>query len=102
MSTRRARQHQWIVLRQKAFRYFNRYRGSYYYVWDNQLLIGVPRWRAIGRVQTEPVLYRTKLNLPQGKTKPLRLMQFTTAPFEPAWATKEEQHDDTRQEQKSI
>lgn len=93
MSTRRAKRHQWIVLRQKAFRHFNRHRGSYYYVWDNRLLIGVPRWRAIGRVQTESVLYHTELNLPQGKTKPLRLLQFTTAPFEPIWAAEEEQHD---------
>lgn len=94
MSTRRAKQHQWIVLRQKAFRYFKHNHGRYYYVWDNQLLIGVPRWRAIGRVQTESVLYHTELNLPQGKTKPLRLLQFTTAPFEPIWITKEDNHDD--------
>lgn len=94
MSTRRAKRHQWIVLRQKAFRHFNRHRGSYYYVWDNRLLIGVPRWRAIGRVQTESILYRTELNLPQGKTKPLRLLQFTTAPFEPVWVTREKLNHD--------
>lgn len=29
MSTRRAKQHQWIVLRQKAFRHFKRHRGIY-------------------------------------------------------------------------
>lgn len=29
MSTRRARQHQWIVLRQKAFRRLKRQRGIY-------------------------------------------------------------------------
>lgn len=45
MSTRRAKQHQWIVLRQKASRYFNRHRVG------NQDING-PRWRAINRAQT--------------------------------------------------
>lgn len=93
MSSKRAKRHQWIVLRQKAFRYFKHHRGSYYYLWSNQRM-GGPRWRAIGRVQTESVLYCTELNLPQGKTKPLRLLQFTTDPFEPVWATKEKHNDD--------
>lgn len=103
MSTRRAKQHQWVVLRQKAFRHFKRHRGSYYYVWNNQRMGGL-RWRAVGRVQTEyermvSVLYPTGRNLPQGKAEPPGLLQFVKAtfdpdPFEPFWATKEEQHDD--------
>lgn len=162
MTTKRARQHQWIVLRQKAFRHFKRHRGSYYKVQDsidkygehplepiederfhdtqsmwtyaltqlqpeptltvevttythmkpisgdkihcyvlNNRLMGGPRWRAIGRVQTEyermvPVLHPTRRNLPQGKTEPLGLLQFVTAPFdpdpfEPFWTTKEDE-----------
>lgn len=35
MSTRRAKQHQRIVLRQKAFRHFKRHRGSCYKVQDS-------------------------------------------------------------------
>lgn len=48
MSTRRAKRHQRIVLRQKAFRYFKRHRGSYYYVWSNQRMAGELE-RAISR-----------------------------------------------------
>lgn len=97
MSTRRAKQHQWIVLRQKAFRYFKHHRGSYYYLWSNQRM-GGPRWRAIGRVQTEyesmvSVLHPTRRNLPQGKMAP-GLLQFVTAPFDPCWVAKEDNHDD--------
>lgn len=102
MSTRRAKQHQWIVLRQKAFRYFKHHRGSYYYVWSNQRM-GGPRWRAIGRVQTEyesmiSVLHPARRNLPQGKTEPPGLLQFVKAPFdpnpfEPFWTTKEDEHE---------
>lgn len=51
MSTKRARQHQWVVRRQKTFRYFKRHRGSYYYVLGNQRM-GGPRWRTINRAQT--------------------------------------------------
>lgn len=97
MSTRRARQHQWIVLRQKAFRRFKRNYGRYYYVWDNQR-IGGPRWRAINRVQTErermiSVLYPASRELSQGKMAP-GLLQFVTAPFDPCWVAKEDNHDD--------
>lgn len=35
MTTKRARQHQWVVRRQKAFRHFKRHRGSYYKVQDS-------------------------------------------------------------------
>ena len=42
MSTKRARQHQWIVLRQKAFRHFKRHRGSYYKVQDSIDKYGEP------------------------------------------------------------
>lgn len=83
MSTRRARKHQWIVLRQKAFRHVKRNQHNQH--------IGIPRWRAVSRVQTETEYermvqcrYHVWLNLPQGKTKPLRLLQFT----------KEDNHDD--------
>ncbi|MFR0592616.1 hypothetical protein ACLUWM_05035 [Limosilactobacillus mucosae] len=94
MTTRRAKRHQWIVLRQKAFRYFKRHRGSYYYVWDSQRM-GGPRWRTIGRVQTEyermvSVLHTTRRNLPQGKMEPLGLLQFVKAD----WTPKEDNHDD--------
>lgn len=99
MSTRRARQHQWVVRRQKAFRHFNRHRGSYYYVCDQH----TGRWRAVGREQIEhkhmvSVLHLTGRNLPQGKTEPLGLLRFVKAPFdpdpfEPFWATRENKHD---------
>lgn len=51
MSTKRAKQHQWFVSRQKIFRYSKRHRGSYYCVLGNQRING-PRWRAINRAQT--------------------------------------------------
>lgn len=66
--------------------------------------MGGPRWRAVGRVQTEyermvSVLYPTGRNLPQGKTEPPGLLRFVKAsfdpdPFEPFWTTKEDNHDD--------
>ncbi len=98
MSTRRAKQHQLVVRRQKVFRYLKRHRGSCYYVWNNQRMGGL-RWRAIGRAQTEyermvSVLYPTGRNLPQGKTEPPGLLQFVTATFAPDWETKENNHDD--------
>ena len=146
MSTRRAKQHQWIVLRQKAFRHFKRHRGSYYKVQDsidkygehplepiederfhdtesmrqyalaqlqpeptltvevttyihmkpipgdkihryalNNRLMGGPRWRTVGRVQTEyermvSVLHPAGRGLSQGKTYPPGLMQFVNPP----------------------
>ena len=60
--------------------------------------MGGPRWRAIGRVQTEyecmvSVLHPTRRNLPQGKAEPSGLLQFVKAPFEPVWATKEDEHE---------
>lgn len=82
--TKRAWEHAGLVLALKAYKRCYRANGPG---------VSGPRWRAIGRVQAEPVLYRTELNLPQGKTKPLRLLQFTTAPFEPVWATKEKHND---------
>ena len=65
--------------------------------------MGGPRWRAIGRVQTEyesmiSVLHPARRNLPQGKTEPPGLLQFVKDPFdpnpfEPFWTTKEDEHE---------
>lgn len=89
MSTRRAKQHQQIVANQKAMRHLMHYKTDHnviYFAPDAQRIDG-PRWRAIGRVQTEyermvSVLYPTGRNLPQGKTEPPGLLRFVKAPFE--------------------
>lgn len=46
MSSKRAKQHQWIVLRQKASRHLKRYYDGCYYHHKS-------RWRTVDRVQTE-------------------------------------------------
>lgn len=104
MSTRRAKRHQWIVANQKAVRYLMHHKTdrhniivSRYFSADCRYASG-PRWRAIGRVQTDyermvSVLHLTGRNLPQGKTEPPGLLQFVKAPFEPVWETKEGEHE---------
>lgn len=118
MSTRRARQHQQIVVSQKAMRHLMRYKSerhnvTYYYY--NSRKISGPRWRAINRVQTvwdrvaselmndygftrEETEQAIKIlegenHAGQKKAEPLGLLQFVTPQFDPDWATKEDKHD---------
>lgn len=84
MSTRRARKHQWIVFRQKKFRYFKRNLDSYYHVWSD-LRMSFPRWRAVRQVQTEnehmvSVLHPVWRNLSQSKTEIPGLLRFVNPP----------------------
>lgn len=94
MSTRRAKQHESNVIVNSGHR-------KWLKIWDHQGFGSKWRMEASGRApkfRTRAYHRAKEIENKSLKTEPLGLLRFVKAlfdpdPFEPFWATKEEQHD---------